>query len=150
MTPDVATQLAAWRKHDIPAAWVRIVDVRGFGGADTTGSMAVAGDQDRPPIGRLLGGVVDDDVRTLVVPILDASRSALVVGLSVTDQPATDAGMVCGGRVELLAQRLDSVPVALWDALRAGRPATVVTVCSGPAAGATAVVDDTGAFGRTG
>ncbi len=133
----------------MPAAWLRIVQIRGFGAADTANSIrAWPRDQEAPPAGRLLGGIVDDDIRALVPTLLDGGADALTVGLSVVDEAATQAGLVCGGRLELLAQRLDSVPTQLWDAMRAGRPATVVTVCSGPAAGATAVVDDTGSFGE--
>jgi xanthine dehydrogenase accessory factor len=97
--------------------------------------------------GRLLHGVLDLDVAFLSDKLLRGSRDAFTAGLWVCDQRAVESGFVCGGGVELLVQRLETVPAALWRAVEAGRPATVVTVCSGAAAGATAVVDDAGLHG---
>jgi hypothetical protein len=103
--------------------------------------------RDGTSLGGLLRGVLDLDLPPLADQVMDGPLQSLTIGLSVGDEQAIAAGFVCGGGVELLAQRLDTVPVALWRAVEAGRPATVVTVCSGPAAGATAVVDDAGLYG---
>src|SRR5262249_19828707 len=77
----------------------------------------------------------------------NGADGAYSIGLTVTDGPAVAAGLVHGGRLELFVQPVASVPSLLWDAIAAGRPVTVVTVLRGPAAGVTAVIDDTAVAG---
>ena len=61
-------------------------------------------------LGRLLGGAIDEQLSFLAEELLASERDALTVGLSVDDESARAPGMVCGGRVELLLQRLTTVP----------------------------------------
>jgi xanthine dehydrogenase accessory factor len=145
LTPSEARALRHSDRTAVGGAWIRVVEVRGFGGMEAGESVVLAGDG--TTLGRLLRGVLDMDLPGLAYHLTYGTREAFTVGLSVTDERAMDAGFVCGGHVELLAQRLATVPSALWRAVEEGRPATVVTVCGGEAAGATAVVDDTGRHG---
>jgi xanthine/CO dehydrogenase XdhC/CoxF family maturation factor len=130
---------------DTDATWIRVVEARGFGGLEAGEGMVLA--RDGTSLGGLLQGLLNRDLLQLADELLNGTREALTVGFSVGDLQAIVAGFVCGGEVELLAQRLRTVPEALWSAVAAGRPATVVTVCSGSAAGVTAVVDDHGLHG---
>jgi xanthine dehydrogenase accessory factor len=146
LTPAEARSIEEHGLAEIGGVLVRPIEIRGLGG--TAASEGLVLGQDGTMLGRLLGGAIDERLSFLTEELLASERDALTVGLSVDDESARAAGMVCGGRVELLLQRLTTVPAVLWQAISAGRPATVVTVCTGPAAGTTAVIDDLGAHGE--
>src|SRR5262245_4898455 len=125
LSPDDAREVSRWARDDPAAVWCRVVEARGLGGIAAGESAVVA--SGRVISGCVLHGVLDADLARL--PDTPAGADgAYSIGLTVTDRTAVAAGLVCGGRVELLVQQVSSVPSLLWDAIAAGRPVTVVTV----------------------
>jgi xanthine dehydrogenase accessory factor len=116
----------SWVEQGRTAAVVRVIDAAGLGPRPTEEVLLVddAGRTD----GSLLGGVVDEVVTAAARGLLATpDRHTATLKLDVAEEDAGDAGLTCGGYVHLLVQRLDDVPVALWDALADGRPAALTT-----------------------
>src|SRR5262245_22332531 len=144
LSADDARVVTRFALDDPGALWCRVVEARGLGGIAPAESAVVAYGQ--VIAGKVLHGVLDADLARLADRPAE-SAGAFSVGLTVTEDTAAAAGLVCGGRLELFVQPVASVPGLLWEAIAAGRPVTVVTPRSGPSAGVTAVIDDTGVVG---
>jgi xanthine dehydrogenase accessory factor len=57
----------------------------------------------------------------------EPSLGHVLVDVDVPFDDATAVGLTCGGRVNVLIQRLADIPVQLWDEIAAGRSAALVT-----------------------
>src|SRR5262245_16144427 len=107
LSPDDARDVSRLAGDDPAAVWCRVVEARGLGGiAAGEGAVVAAG---RVISGNVLHGVLDADLVRLANTPTEAG-SAYSIGLTVTDRTAAAAGLVCGGRVEVLVQQLGSVP----------------------------------------
>ena len=82
--------------------------------------------------GSLLGGAADPALIEAARRLLAAEDGrAGVLELDIADDQAEDAGLTCGGYVNVLVQPLDDVPADLWDALAQGRPVALTTAVTG-------------------
>src|SRR5215510_11588334 len=129
LSADDARVVTRFALDDPAAVWCRVVEARGLGGIAPGESAVVA--YGEVIAGSVLHGVLHADLVRLADQSAGA-RGAYSVGLTVTEDTAAGAGLVCGGRLELFVQPVASVPGLLWEAIAAGRPVTVVTPRSGP------------------
>jgi xanthine dehydrogenase accessory factor len=119
-----------WVDEGRTAAVVRVIDAAGLGPRATDEVLLV--DVDGRADGSLLGGAVDEIVTALARGLLATpGQHVTTFKLDVADDDAENAGLTCGGYVQLLVQRLEDVPAPLWDALATGRPAALATALDG-------------------
>jgi xanthine dehydrogenase accessory factor len=78
--------------------------------------------------GSLLAGAIQPEVVSIARQLLHGGAAEAVVTVAVDTVDATAAGLTCGGSVELLVQRLDTIAAELWDTLGAGHAAALVTL----------------------
>ena len=122
----------SWVEEGRTAAVVRVIDAAGLGPAHRRGVLLV--DEAGTADGSLLGGALDDVVTAAALDLLATpDRHVERLSFDVADDDAESAGLTCGGFVHVLVQRLDDVPVPLWEALADGRPAALATTVTGPA-----------------
>ena len=128
----VAVQAAiarAWIGAGRTGALVRVTDTAGLGPRPTDELLLVGGDGHTE--GTLLGGTLDTTLIDAAQDLLRGDDALTTLELDVGDDDAERAGLTCGGHVNVLIQRLDRVPRALWDALADGRPAALATALDG-------------------
>jgi xanthine dehydrogenase accessory factor len=113
-------------------ALVRVTDTTGLGPRPTDELLLVDGEGKTE--GALLGGTLDATLTDAARDLLAGSAPLTTLGLDIGDDDADRAGLTCGGHVNVLIQRLDQVPPALWDALADGRPAALATAMDGSGA----------------
>ncbi|HET9601556.1 MAG TPA: XdhC family protein [Acidimicrobiales bacterium] len=122
----------SWMEEGRRAALVRVTDAAGLGPRVADEILLV--DESGLPAGSLLGGALDSELTSAATDLLaDPARSVATLSLDVSHDDAESAGLTCGGYVHVLVQRLDDVPVQLWDALVDGRPAALTTALDGEA-----------------
>src|SRR5262249_47473380 len=122
----IAALVETWLLQGRDAAVVRPIGAPGLGPRSVEDLLLVA----RPgrSAGALLGGPVQPQVLAAVQELSTTGVPQLAVKVRIDDDDASAAGLTCGGRAELLAQRLDAIPATLWDALAARRAAALITV----------------------
>jgi xanthine dehydrogenase accessory factor len=116
----------AWITQRRIGAIVRVIGAEGLGPRPRDDLLIV--DADGRTGGALLAGAAQPDVIRAAQGLLESGVNHTVISLDIDSADATAAGLTCGGAVEILVQRLDSIPTELWDTLAAGRPAALVTL----------------------
>lgn len=127
----VAAIACAWIAQRRQAAVARVIAAEGLGPRPTGDLLFV--DADSRIAGALLGGVANSEVAGAARDVLATEAIHAVLALQVESGDAAAAGLTCGGTVEILLQRLDTIPVRLWEELAAGRPAALVSPVAGEA-----------------
>ncbi len=122
----IAAIVEAWITQRRTGAIARVIGADGLGPRSVAGMLLV--DANGRTGGSLLAGAAQPEVITAARRLLGGTAPHLVVSLDVGTVDATAAGLTCGGRVDVLVQRIDVIPRRLWDTLAAGRPAALVTV----------------------
>lgn len=91
--------------------------------------------------GSVSGGCIEGDVAYHAAQVIETGIPVLL-GIGIEDETAWDAGLTCGGAIEIWVERLDRVAVmALSDAWNRKVPSVSMTWISG-ASGSRQVVDD--------
>ena len=124
-----AAMARSWIDDGRAGALVRVTDTAGLGPRPTDELLLVDGDGRTE--GSLLGGTLDTTLIDAAQDLLRGDDALATLGLDIGDDDAERAGLTCGGHVNVLIQRLDQVPLALWDALADGRPAALATALDG-------------------
>jgi xanthine dehydrogenase accessory factor len=101
--------------------------------------------------GSLTGGCVEGNLVETAGEVLAGSAPQLK-RYGLTDDHATDIGLMCGGTVSVfVAEMLDQDPVStIVDEVDAGRPVALVTMLDGPSAGARLAITGDGVSGSLG
>lgn len=145
----IAAIAEAWLTQRREGAVVRVVAADGLGPRPAADVLLV--DRNGRTGGTLLAGAIQPEVITAARTLLQSGDAVRRLGVEVDSVDATAAGLTCGGRVDVVVQRLDAVPQRLWDALSAGHPAALVTALG---SGAALVVEPggrvTGTLGESG
>jgi xanthine dehydrogenase accessory factor len=127
-----AAEARLWQAEGRAAALVRVTDAAGLGARPAEELLLV--DDAGVTAGQLLGGTLEPAVTDAARALLhDPDRRVASISFGVADEDAENAGLTCGGYVDVLVQRLDDVPAGLWDALSSGRPAALATATAGTA-----------------
>lgn len=129
-SPDGAALLApvarAWLGDGRRALVVRPVGVTELGPLLRQEVLLVAEDGERA--GGVLRGAADHALTAAVARFWTRPDTGCTVEpVAVGFDDAVAAGLTCGGTAEILLQRLDLVPAALWEALAANAPAVLAT-----------------------
>ena len=91
-------------------------------------------------VGSVSGGCIESDVAFSAAQVIDAGVPQLL-GIGIGDETAWDAGLTCGGAIEIWVERLDRVAVmAITNAWKRAVPSVSMTWISG-ATGSRQVVD---------
>jgi xanthine dehydrogenase accessory factor len=122
----------SWLKEGRQAALIRVTDTVGLGLRPTDEFLLVDGEGRTD--GAMLGGTLDVALTEAARGLLDGGQPVLSLGFDVGDDDAERAGLICGGHLNVLVQRLDHVPGSLWDALADGQPAALATAVDGSGA----------------
>lgn len=124
-------RVVRWRYEAPGGVVARVVAAEGVG-SRTAGEVAlVAGGAVAE--GGLLGGAADAEVlEAAAVLEADAGTANRVVAVTIGDGAAGAAGLTCGGRVEVLVQRLADLPDVLYEALRSRRPVALASRADAP------------------
>jgi xanthine dehydrogenase accessory factor len=111
----------------------RVVDIEGSGPREPGAAMAVS--EAGEVIGSVSGGCVESAVVVEALTLL-ASGDRRIVTFGYSDDDAFAVGLTCGGTVHLFLEPLEWGGFeALRDAVRAHRPAVLVTVVDGVGVG---------------
>jgi xanthine dehydrogenase accessory factor len=100
---DLLATARAWLSRDGRVALATIVDTWGSAPVPVGGQMVIAGDTRFE--GSVSGGCVEGEVITLAAEALEDGRTRLVP-FGVEDQAAWRVGLPCGGRIQILIERL--------------------------------------------
>lgn len=130
---DIAHDVHRWLADGQDVALARVVAASGLGSSATTQAVARSGAGE--VAGSLLDSAADEQVAAALREVTGAGPRLMDVVIS--DQQAVDAGLVCGGRAQLIVQSATEVPEAAWDLLRRREPICLVTDLDGPALGRT-------------
>jgi xanthine dehydrogenase accessory factor len=128
----IAAIVEAWITQHRAGVIARVIGVAGLG-PRPSGELLVVDANGRTG-GTLLAGAAQAEVIAAARQLLGSDAPYLVISFDIDTVDATAACLTCGGVVEILLQRLDVVPVELWDTLAAGRPAALVTALGAGAA----------------
>lgn len=128
---DALATAARWVQEDAPVALATVVGTSGSAPRQPGATMVVAAD------GRIAGSVSGGCVEAAVV---DLAETTLVSGVPTlrtfgfAADDLFDVGLTCGGRIEVLVQRLDDVGsvTAVAEQVAAGSPVAVVTLLEHP------------------
>lgn len=127
----IAAIAEAWITQRRTGAIARVIGAEGLGPRPTDDLLII--DAAGRTGGALLAGAAQPEVIKAAHDLLESGANHTVVSLDIDSVDATAAGLTCGGVVDILVQRLDSIPTELWDTLAAGRPAALVTLLGGDA-----------------
>ncbi|ONH60697.1 hypothetical protein CcI49_10300 [Frankia sp. CcI49] len=103
----------------------RPVAARGIGVRTEGETLAVTADG--TVLGELLGGAIDGPVRGAAADLIASADTARVVPMHLPHGDAREAGLSCGGHVDVLLQRASALPAAAVERLRAGCLVALVT-----------------------
>lgn len=142
---DVLARAARW-VEDAPVALATVVGTTGSAPRPVGSAMVVSSDGE--VAGSVSGGCVEAAVFDLAETTL-ASGQPCLRSFGVATDDVVAVGLTCGGRIEVLVQRLDHVDdlQELQQRVAEGRPVALVTVVEHPDAavvGARVVVDRAG------
>ena len=136
----VVAELAhVWNAQHRRATVVRVIDSAGLGPRHDHDMLFVA--VDGTTAGSLLGGAATGHIVDRSWALLETPATSVVETVEIATHDAVAAGLTCGGSVNVLIQRLDSVPDALWTTLADRRPAALATV-AGATTGAIVILPD--------
>jgi xanthine dehydrogenase accessory factor len=125
---DVLDSLLRWWRAGEPAGLATVTNT--WSSAPRPAGAAMAVGPDGTVAGSVSGGCVEGAVYELCREVA-GSGAARTVRFGVGDDDALEAGLTCGGVVELLIERVDEVSFpelpALAEAIRAGRPVALLT-----------------------
>lgn len=100
---DVWRQTVQWLSAGQPVAIATVVDTWGSAPVPLGGQMAIASEDSFQ--GSVSGGCVETDVITEALTTLQTGKTQLL-SFGVEDETAWRAGLPCGGRIEILVERL--------------------------------------------
>ncbi len=149
---DIADGIAAWRAAGIRCAVATVVQTWKSAPRRPGAAMAVA--ENGEVLGSVSGGCVEGAVYEVAMDTLATGRPVLQT-YGVSDDDALDAGLTCGGIVDIFVQPADGdrypeLPAVL-QAVRESRPVAVATVISGvERPGARMIISPTGSDGTLG
>ncbi|MFD3308662.1 XdhC family protein [Streptomyces sp. NPDC058694] len=131
---NIADTLYHWCREARPFALATVVQVSGS--APLPPGTALAVDTDGNAVGSVSGGCVEGAVYELCRQVLADGGPPARARFGYSDDDAFAVGLTCGGEIQVLVQRVDSVDqphlaVALEE-IRRGRPAAVAQVVNGP------------------
>lgn len=125
-TAPLAPVARAWLGDGRRALLVRTVGVTELGPLLQSEVLLVAEDGERA--GGVLRGAADPALTAAGARFWGRPDAGCAVEpVTVGFDDAVAAGLTCGGTAEILLQRLDRVPAALWEALAANAPAVLAT-----------------------
>lgn len=124
--PSLAPVARAWLADGRRALVIRTVGVTELGPLLHSEVLLVAEDGERA--GGVLRGAADPALADACARLwADGGAGCAVAPVTVGFDDAVAAGLTCGGTAEVLLQRLDLVPAALWEALAANATAALAT-----------------------
>jgi xanthine dehydrogenase accessory factor len=127
-----------WLAAGRQVAVARVLDLQGF--STWAGDpLVVVNDRDEQA-GDILGVFGGSAVAGASARVTNAPGGIEVVSVEIGEAQAAAAGLVCGGRADLLVQPAGGIPEAFWDALAHREPVAVATRIEGPSAGPASVV----------
>ncbi|MBV1694885.1 MAG: XdhC family protein [Hyphomicrobiales bacterium] len=126
---DLLATARTWLSRDGRVALATIVDTWGSAPVPVGGQMVIAGDTRFE--GSVSGGCVEGEVITLAGEALEDGRTRLVP-FGVEDQAAWRVGLPCGGRIQILIERLtgesdEKLLNAMIEARGKRRPMVIAT-----------------------
>lgn len=125
---DIADDLRSWLGAGVPLSLATVVDVSGSAPRSPGTTMAVnsAGEV----AGSVSGGCVEGDVVALCQSVLAGAPSQLV-SYGIADEAAFEAGMTCGGAIDVFVGAVDAAGRAVLrmalDRVSSGLPVAVAT-----------------------
>jgi len=123
---DVQPEIERWRAAGERVALATVVSVAGSAPRAVGATLAVS---ERGEIaGSVSGGCVEPDVIEHAQEAIRTGRPVLLSYGITEEQNVEQIGLSCGGEIRVFVERLDEVHERLMEALRAERPATLVTV----------------------
>ncbi|MGW2886242.1 XdhC family protein [Streptomyces griseoruber] len=124
---EIAAQLVAWERTGVRYALATVIATTGSAPRRPGAAMAVAGNGDVR--GSVSGGCVESAVYELCGEVLD-SGSAVRAHFGYSDGTAVEAGLTCGGTIEVFVQ--PQPPAAVVRAVTGTRPLAVAHLLTGP------------------
>lgn len=130
MLHELAERVSLWLDADRKVVLVRAVETWGFGSRHTDEVLLV--DDTGDIAGRVGGTSASGRIRDeLGATMLGHEPSgAQFVTADVSRVEAAGEGLTCGGAVRALAQRIDTAPPLLWEALKRREPVVLVATAS--------------------
>lgn len=122
----IANELRAARAAGTPAVVARAVELYGFGARTAGEALLIAADGKTS--GQLLRATVTDQVVSEAEALLLEGGATRLTHAGIPDVEAVGAGFACGGLADILLQRVDAMPIAALDALRASERFVLVSV----------------------
>src|SRR5437660_10078430 len=104
---DLLAELTAILKQGRDCVYCSVVDTRGSTPQKAGAAMLVFPDGSQR--GTLGGGCVEAEVKQRAVRLLDTGRPELLTFL-LDDNYGWDDGLICGGRMDVVAQPLEAAP----------------------------------------
>ena len=128
----VAEVLAKASTGSEPMVVARVIEVEGFSTLPVDELVAIDSS------GRFVGDIFAEHGRKAILPaateLLRSSEAERLahVDVSVGGSSVEELGLSCGGRVKVLLQKSQAIPVETWSALASRTPVGLVTVLDGP------------------
>lgn len=147
---DVLNQLEAWLAEGRKIAVATLVQVHKSAPRQPGAVMAVSDGGE--VVGSVSGGCVESALYEEATAVLGGAPPRLLT-YGIADDQAFEVGLTCGGTIRVFVERADWAPdllPRLAEAIRAERPAALVTVTAGPCLGAKLLVTADDAHGTTG
>src|SRR3954466_694425 len=114
---DVLRQLIAAIRAGRPVIWCRLVETRGSTPQKAGAAMLVY--QDGTQAGTLGGGCVEAEVRRRALHALAAAGGPELHTFTLDDDFGWDDGLICGGRMTILADPLSPTGAVYYRQLKA-------------------------------
>jgi xanthine dehydrogenase accessory factor len=130
---EVAEDILAWHEAGTPAVFARVLSMEGF--STWAGDELVALNQAGEQRGDLLGRYGAEQLASAGSGLLAGTPALGRLAIEVHGKRVAEAGLSCGGQVELLLQPSATVPGDLWTAIARRAPVALVTAIDGPDAG---------------
>ncbi|MEU6228485.1 XdhC/CoxI family protein [Streptomyces sp. NPDC047042] len=131
---NIADTLRLWCREARPFALATVVDVHGS--APLPAGTSVAVDRDGNAAGSISGGCVEGAVYELCRQVLEDGGAPQRAWFGYSDDDAFAVGLTCGGELDVLVQRIDTVAqphlAAAFEEVASGRSAAVAQIVDGP------------------
>jgi xanthine dehydrogenase accessory factor len=121
----LAAIVETWQHQRRTGAVARVIAAEGLGPQQRDQLLVLDGDGRSG--GTLLGGAVQPELIAAARTLLEEGRPHRVMSLAVDPGDAAAAGLTCGGSVDVLLQRLDVIPAALWESFADSTSVALVT-----------------------